>query len=88
MSLKNINSEEYLQKASELAEKVKIDNTHIIFSLPEGKIGDTYEVSLESIKTPEQLVSWIQHVSAKEWIDRAMLRRFIKLASGHLGITL
>ncbi|MBN1085601.1 hypothetical protein JNO12_12710 [Erwinia aphidicola] len=88
MTLKKIDVDEYLKSEEELSRKVKIDGTHITIALPEGRIDDSYEIALSSLKTPEQLVSWIFHLSAKSWIDRDVLRKFIKVVSEHLNIEL
>ena len=88
MTAKEIDVEKYMKREGELSNKVQIDDTHIVIALPEGRIGENYEIALSALKTPEQLVSWIFHLSAKSWIDRDVLRKFIKVASKHLNIEL
>ncbi|WP_034912966.1 hypothetical protein [Erwinia sp. 9145] len=88
MTAKKLDVEGYVARERQLLSQVTMDETHIILSLPEGAIGESYEIALDTIKTPEQVVSWIFHLSSKQWVDREMLRRFIKLASEHAGIEL
>ncbi|WP_312740482.1 hypothetical protein [Cedecea neteri] len=88
MSLEKFDFEGHLIKQEALSEKVKIDETHIVIALPEGRIEDSYEIALSAIKTPEELVAWIFHLSSKSWIDLDVLRKFIRVASEHLNIEL
>lgn len=88
MTLKKIDVGSYLEKEKALSQAVKIEGNHVLLALPEGAIDDWYEISLDSLKSPEQIISWIFHLSAKSWVDRDILRKFIKVITNHRGITL
>lgn len=88
MTLKKMNVEEHLNRQKELAEKVIVDGDHILIALPEGKIDKWYEVPMSGLKTHEQIISWIFHLTEKSWIEKDVLRRFIKVVSELKGINL
>lgn len=88
MTLKKLDAAAYLEKELALSEAVKIEGEHLLIALPEGLVDDWYEISLDSLKSPEQIISWIFHLSAKSWVDRDILRKFIKVITNHRGITL
>jgi len=88
MTTRKIDVHGYLEREEELSRIVTIDETHIIFQIPGDHIDAEYEIALNTCKTPEQVVSWIFHLTEKQWVDRGILRRFIKLASHHAGIAL
>lgn len=88
MTLKKIDAQEYMRREEELSRIVSVDDTHIVFHIPGDHIDGHYEIALSTCKTGEQIVSWIFHLTEKQWVDRDILRRFIKEASHHAGITL
>lgn len=88
MTLSKIDVDGFLKKELELNELIKVDETHIVFHIPGDHIDGEYEIALLSCKTPEQVISWIYHLSEKQWVTRDILRRFIKVASANAGITL
>ena len=52
----------------------KRNNTILISTKPKGY---EYEVDLDRIKAPIDLVSWTRHLNEKIWFDRLMLNHFI-----------
>lgn len=88
MTSKTLDVEGYMRREEELSRIVTVDETHIVIHIPGDHIDGDYEISLSSCKTAEQIVSWIFHLTGKQWVDRDILRRFIKVASHHAGITL
>lgn len=45
-----------------------------------------YDIDLDSCSTYSQIVSWVMHLSEKDWFDREMLRMFISAACSHHGL--
>ena len=45
-----------------------------------------YDIDLDRIKTPANILGWIDHLSSKPWVTRAMIKTFISFAAGHLKI--
>lgn len=88
MTSKSLDFNEYLRREEELSRIVTVDETHIVIHIPGDHIDGDYEIALSTCKTGEQLVSWIFHLTEKQWMDRGILRRFIKVASHHAGIPL
>lgn len=88
MTLKTLDTQDYLRREEELSRIVTINDNCIIFHIPGEHIDSEYDIALSSCKTAEQLVSWVFHLSGKQWVDRDILRRFIKIASERAGITL
>lgn len=88
MTMQKLDVNAYFENEKELSRIVTVDETHIVFNIPGDHIDGTYEIALASCKSPEQVVSWIFHLSAKQWVNRDILRRFIKVASDHAGINL
>jgi len=88
MSLGKVDVAAYLEKERALSEAIKIEGDSLLIALPDGVIDDCYEISLDSLKSPEQIISWIFHLSEKSWVDRDILRKFIKVITNHRGITL
>jgi len=88
MTLKNIDVQAYADKEQRLNEIITVQDEHIVIAIPGNDFGQTYDIPLSNLKNGEQLVSWIFQLTEKNWIDRDILRRFIKVASKHAGVTL
>lgn len=88
MTLKKFDVQAYIDKEQELNEIITIQDGHIVIAIPGNTFGQTYDIPLSNLKNGEQVVSWIFQLTEKNWIDRDILRRFIKEASHHAGITL
>lgn len=88
MTLKKFDAQAYIDKEQELNEIITIQDGHIVIAIPGNDFGQTYDIPLSNLKTGEQVVSWIFQLTEKNWIDRDILRRFIKEASHHAGINL
>lgn len=48
----------------------------------------TYEVPLAGLKTHQDLVEWVFHLSEKSWATRHLLRQFIAAVYTHNNWTL
>lgn len=88
MTAKKLDINAYFENEAELSRIITVDETHIVINIPGDHIDGKYEIALSRISTAEDVVSWIFHLSAKSWVTRDILRRFIKVASAHAGITL
>lgn len=88
MTVKKLDVNEYLEREKDLSEIITVDATHIVIQIPGDRVDAEYEIPLSSLKTGEQLVSWIFQLTEKSWVTRDILRRFIKEASHHAGIDL
>jgi hypothetical protein len=44
-----------------------------------------YDIELDRIDTPERILAWVTHLSAKTWVEPWMLRRLIQVAMRHIG---
>jgi len=65
------------------AVQVREDENVLVLS---AKKGHEYRVPLDSIKKgPRGVLSWVLHLSEKEWFTREMMERFIIVASGVAG---
>jgi hypothetical protein len=40
-----------------------------------------YEVDLDRIRTPEDLMGWLYHLCGKPWMDKGAIREFLKRVS-------
>ena len=45
-----------------------------------------YDIPLASCSTHAQIVSWVMHLSEKDWVDGEMIRMFISAACSHHGL--
>lgn len=88
MTAHKLDVEGFLQREKELAEIIQVDETHIVIHIPGNVLDDEYEIALNACKTPEQVIGWIFHLSAKQWVTRDILRQFIKVACNKAGISL
>lgn len=88
MTAKKMDVNAYIQRENELSEIVVVDKTHIVINIPGDMIDGEYEISLDTCKTADQVLSWVFQLTEKSWMTRDILRRFIKEASHHAGVTL
>jgi hypothetical protein len=44
-------------------------------------IKHSYEVDLDRIETPLQLLGWVEHLAAKTWMTTKVLRRFVVIVA-------
>ena len=44
-----------------------------------------YEIGLEQIKTPEQLLGWVVQLAPKNWVTTKLLEMFVLVVSGEKG---
>ena len=47
-----------------------------------------YAIELARCDSPEKILGWAHHLSGKRWMDRKLLRHFIRTVAGHHGIAL
>lgn len=45
-----------------------------------------YEIGLERCETPEQVLAWVHHLCAKNWVTKKMIRDFIWQAHIRNGV--
>ena len=55
---------------------VRIEDGYVLF-----RVNDhfDYDISLEQLKTPDQIFDWIDHLAPKNWVTTAMIRDFVAL---------
>lgn len=88
MTAKSVNVQAYLEKEKLLDEIITIQDEHIVITIPGNDFDQTYDIPLNNLKNGYDLVSWIFQLTEKNWVDRDILRRFIKVASLKAGVTL
>lgn len=88
MTLKKFDVNRYLENEKAISEIVFMDDSHFVFKIHGNHIDGTYEIERNACKTPEQIISWIFHLTGKQWMNREILIRFIKLASDNANINL
>ena len=47
-----------------------------------------YEIELDRCDSPEKLLAWAFHLSGKRWMNRRLLRHFIKTVAAYHDISL
>lgn len=88
MMLKKFDIDEYIAQEEELNSAIKIEDNHIVIRIPDNDFNEVYDIPLSDLVDAAGIVEWIFHLAEKQWINRHMLRRFIKIASAHAGIKL
>lgn len=78
--LKYMDFEEIKFAVKEHREKMQkmvyIDEGHICLNAP-GGVGE-YPISLDRVDSAEKILSWIIHLSEKNWVTSEMLGRFVE----------
>lgn len=86
MTVGKFDTEEYMRKQEELSRLVTVDDTHIVFHIPGNHVDAEYDIALNTCTNAEQIIGWIIHLTEKQWVDKQILRRFIKIATHHAGV--
>lgn len=47
--------------------------------------GSTYDIALNRIKTPLQLLGWCDQLMEKTWVEKGLIQEFINLVCEHKG---
>ncbi|HZU36305.1 MAG TPA: hypothetical protein VFA18_10370 [Gemmataceae bacterium] len=80
-----ISARELLAKAQEaeakLAKRIQADEEGIV-------LDGHYEIAWDRIDNLAKLTAWIHHLTHKQWITVAMLRRIMDLAAEHHGLNI
>ena len=50
---------------------------------PPGGFANPYTIDIERVKTPEQVLNWLRHLSGKRWFTRQLCRDFINTLAEH-----
>lgn len=87
MSLKQMDAGEVKAKYEELSKILTVDGSHFVFRLSDDEI-DQYEIRIQSCDTAEKLISWVFHLTEKQWMTVDLLRYFIQVASKKSNINI
>ena len=61
----------------------------VLLGLTVEEIGEsTYDIQLDRANTPEKILAWVCHLSAKNWVTAEMLGMFVAKAAWKAGIQL
>ncbi|HIH4928439.1 TPA: hypothetical protein ACYSAK_001830 [Proteus mirabilis] len=80
MNLEQLDTDDFIERLEVLRSILKVEGNHFVFQLSDNEI-DQYEISISSCNTPEKLLSWIFHLTEKQWMNTELLRYFIRVAS-------
>ena len=50
--------------------------------------GRGYYVEWDRVTSPRDVLGWVDHLSAKSWVTKGMLQRFLNLCADHLGVSI
>lgn len=81
-SLKVWTVSELLASKSPDAAKIVLDEKRATCTL---NFNYPYEVDLDRIKTPRDLLAWVRHLAGKPWMNRERLELFIDAVAKHKG---
>ena len=88
MTLKKFDVDSFIAQEEELNRAIRIEDNHIVIKIPDNDFDETYDIPLSGLLDASDLVEWIFHLTEKQWVNRRLLRRFIKIASAHVGVKL
>lgn len=70
---------------------VFIDKGHIVIRMNIGADGDQiheYDIELSRCDSPEKILSWVEHLLEKTWMEPDVLGKFIQVALSEHGLEL
>lgn len=62
--------------------KIRTEFRYGYVTLTDGEYVD-YDIALSRITTPEELLTWVHHLTEKNWMDAQSLRHFIASVVDH-----
>lgn len=65
--------------------KVTIKNGCVYLARPNMPPGHDYEIDLDRLQTPRDLVGWIYQIIPKTWADEWLVKEFIDVVCAHRG---
>ncbi len=87
MSLKRMDTGEVKAKYEELSKILTVEGNYFVFRLSDDEINN-YEINIEVCNTAEKLISWVYHLTEKQWMTVDLLRYFIQVASKKSNINI
>ncbi|MEX9792216.1 hypothetical protein [Morganella morganii] len=87
MSLKQMDTGEAKAKYEKLSKILTVDGNYFVFRLSDDEINN-YEINIEACNTAEKLISWVYHLTEKQWMTVDLLRYFIQVASKKSNINI
>lgn len=69
------------------AVEIEIDENHISL-YPRNAYPDGYHIERSRCRTPEKILGWVNHLSAKNWVDAESLAAFTIEAFRLIGVDL
>lgn len=71
------------EKPARRGSLVAISGDHI--EIYHDGIGESYDIALNRITAPEDMLRWIEQLISKTWITRGHIREFVRVVSDRRG---
>jgi len=80
MALRQFNAQQFIERRMYLASLVTVQGDYIVIKDPEPN-GWGYDIAISDCNTAEKILSWVMHLSEKNWVNTDIIRQFIRVAS-------
>ncbi|ORM96265.1 hypothetical protein [Pantoea septica] len=85
MALRNLDVQKFMEQRGYIASLVTVNGKHIIIKDPEPN-GWDYDVAISDCNTHEKILSWVMHLSEKNWVTKDIIRQFIRVSAHASGL--
>lgn len=74
MALRQLDIQKFMEQRGYIASLVTVKDKHIIIKDPEPQ-GWNYDILISDCNTPEKILSWVMHLSEKNWVTKDIIRQ-------------
>jgi len=73
-------SDSWLELKMMLDKECYVEDDFLVFNVS----GSSYEIGLDMLDTPQNILNWACHLSEKTWMRKDLLRYFMEIASSQI----